>query len=107
METDLQLDIAQRVGERERHFEWILGRRDLVRRDAISNRSAVGTKIRGHIHEELMPKKTMRAAPDLAAAIEAPLILQPMQKVAHHGRVIPPPARRLAEVVVAMKKANP
>lgn len=44
---------------------------------------------------------------NFAAAIETFLVFQPVQEVAHDGGMIPPPARRRPQVVVAIEETDP
>src|SRR5678815_920203 len=108
METHRQRFAAQGIGEREGNFERIFFRRDFVRRDAVGERRAfAGTKVRADITKQLVAQETVRPTSNLASAVETVLILQPVQEVAHDGSVIPPPARRFADLVVAIKKTGP
>jgi hypothetical protein len=52
-------------------------------------------------------QKTVGASTDLLATVESPLILNPVQIVAHDGRVIRPTLRGRADFVVPVQKPNP
>src|SRR6476619_5341430 len=106
-ETHRQLFAAQGIGEREGDFERIFLRRDFVRRDTVGEgRALAGTKVHADIRKQLVAQETVGATSDFASAVETVLILQSMQEVAHDGSVIPPPACRFVELVVAIKKTG-
>ena len=93
------------VSEIDRYFQRIIYRREIIRRDAITQRpAALGSLNR---MPDFGSEKAVRATFDRVAAIKALSIFEAMEIITHHGGVICPTFSRSSDIVVAVKESHP